>query len=97
MNSSERILSVLGPGWQAGFYRTSAGAELDLVLERGGERVAVECKASTSPAVTKGFWTALEDLRIRRAFVVAPVSSSYPIGKGVRVMTLADLLSEFRR
>lgn len=93
----ENILNALGREWQAGFYRTSAGTELDLVLERGGERIAVECKASTSPTVSKGFWTALDDLRIRKAFIAAPVSSSYPIGRGVRVMPLANLLAELRR
>lgn len=93
----ENVLAVLGRAWRAGFYRTSAGTELDLVLERGGERIALECKASTSPTVSKGFWTALDDLRIRKAFVVAPVASPYPIGKGVRVMPLAHLLAELSR
>jgi len=92
----ENILAVLGRGWQAGFYRTSTGTELDLVLERGNERIAVECKASSAPAVSAGFWTALEDLNIRKAFVVAPVSQAYPIGKGVRVMPLQGIIDELR-
>lgn len=92
----ENILTVLGRGWQAGFYRTATGTELDLVLERGNERIAVECKASSAPAVSAGFWTALEDLNIRKAFVVAPVSSAYPIGKGVRVMPLQGIIDELR-
>ncbi len=93
----EHVLAVLGRGWRAGFYRTSAGAELDLVLEMGRERIVVECKASSAPAVSRGFWTALEDLHIRKAFVAAPVSQSWPIGKGVRVMPLHELLAELRR
>lgn len=90
----DNVLGVLGRGWRAGFYRTPDGAELDLVLERGGRRLAVECKASSAPAVTRGFWTALADLKIREAYVAAPVSASYPIGKGARVMPLPQLLAE---
>ncbi len=93
----ENIVAVLGRGWRAGFYRTSTGAELDLVLERGGERIAVECKASSAPTVSRGFWTALEDLGIRKAFVAAPVSRAYPIGKGVRVMPLQEVIAELGR
>ncbi len=89
----ENTLGALGRGWRAGFYRTASGAELDLVLERGKERVAVECKASSAPTVSKGFWTALEDLSIRKAFVVAPVAQAYPIGKGVLVTPLQGLIA----
>jgi predicted AAA+ superfamily ATPase len=93
----ESILSVLGRGWQAGFYRTSTGTELDLILERGDERIGIECKASSAPTLSKGFWNALEDLNIRKAFVVAPVSQAYPIGKDVRVMPLRELMLEIQR
>ncbi len=80
------------PHWTAGFYRTHAGAEIDLVLEKGRRRVAIECKASTSPTVSRGFWQALEDLEIEEAFIVAPVQDSYPIRKGVEVMPLTEVL-----
>ena len=93
----ENILAVLDRGWRAGFYRTSDGTEIDLVAEKGGERIAVECKASSAPTVSKGFWTALKDLRIRKAFVAAPVKSAYPIGKGVRVMPLQELIAELTK
>ncbi len=44
------------------FYRSATGGdELDLLIERGGSRtIAVECKASSAPQVTKGFWRAIE-------------------------------------
>ena len=92
----ENVLAAL-PGWTASFYRTAAGAELDLVLERGQRRVAVECKASTSPVVSRGFWSALEDLGIDEAYVVAPVAASYPLGKGATVLPLGDLLARAPR
>jgi len=47
----ENVFAMLGRGWRAGFYRTASGAELDLVLERGSKRIAVECKATSKPWV----------------------------------------------
>ncbi|MFL6200175.1 MAG: ATP-binding protein [Thermoanaerobaculia bacterium] len=87
----ENVIAAL-PGWQPGFYRTAAGAELDLVLERGRRRIAVECKASMAPTVSRGFWSALEDLGIDEAWVVAPVAEPYPLRKGVTVVPLRALL-----
>lgn len=78
------------PGWRASFYRTSSGSEIDLVLERGQRRVAVECKASTAPEVGRGFRNALKDLEIREAWVVAPVADSYPLEAGVTVIPLDE-------
>ena len=69
------------------------GAELDLVLERGQARIAVEAKVSTAPVPTKGFWTSLEDLEISQAYIVAPVKEAYPIAAGVAVLPLSDLLT----
>jgi len=93
----ENALAVLGRGWRTGFYRTSDGTEIDLVAEKGNERIAIECKASSAPTVSKGFWTALKDLSIRQAFVVAPVSQAYPIGKGAHVVPLQGLIAALGR
>ncbi len=79
-------------GWNAGFYRTSAGAELDLVLEKGKRRIGIECKASAAPQVSKGFWNALDDLQIREAYIIALVKEPYPIHKQVTVMPLPYFL-----
>jgi len=87
----ENILSQL-PDWQASFYRTSSGSEIDLILERGQRRVAIECKASTSPKVGQGFWNALKDTEIKEAWVVAPVAEPYPLGKGVTVTPLNEVI-----
>lgn len=80
-------------GWRASYYRTAQGAELDLVIEKGKRKVAVECKASSAPAVTRGFWSALEDLGIREAYVAAPVQEPFPMGKGVEALPLDELLN----
>jgi predicted AAA+ superfamily ATPase len=84
----ENMLTSL-TGWRGGYYRTAKGAEIDLVLEKGRRRIAVECKASAAPQLTKGFWSALKDIGAHEAWVVAPVEGSYPVGKGVTVASLA--------
>jgi len=80
------------PGWRPSFYRTTNGAEIDLILERGRRRLAIECKASTVPVVSRGFWNALDDLGIGEAWVIAPVAEPYPLRDGVTVAPLRTLL-----
>jgi hypothetical protein len=88
----ENIISQLDR-WTPSFFKTTAGAEIDLVLTRGQRRIAVECKASSAPEVKRGFWNALKDLGIKEAWVIAPVTESYPIEKNVFVAGLGEFLS----
>lgn len=90
----ENLLANFGSEWRAGFYRTAAGNELDLIFERGNRRVAIECKASKSPQVSSGFWLSLKELNIERAWVVAPVDEPYPLSKNVWVSPLDALLKD---
>lgn len=83
----ENIIAA-APGWEPFFYRTSNGAEIDLVLVRGQKKLAIEFKASTAPRVTRGFWNAMEDLGIEKAWIIAPVQDSYPIAPNVTVAPL---------
>jgi uncharacterized protein len=89
----ENILGEL-PDWRGHFYRSATGAELDLVLEKGQTRIAVECKLSAAPEVGKGFWNALADLSIKEAWIAAPVKESYPIAKGVTVASPEAVIRE---
>lgn len=92
----ENILSCF-PNWNAFFYRTGLGTEIDLILEKGSRRVAVECKASSAPVLNKGFWNALDDLEIEEAWIIAPVKDVYPIKNKVKVVSLDLFLnSEFK-
>jgi predicted AAA+ superfamily ATPase len=84
----ENIIGTF-PEWRPFFYRSVAGAEIDLVLERGRRRLAIEIKASTSPGVSRGFWNSLADLSIETAYVVAPVDAPYPLKDGIQVMPLS--------
>ncbi len=81
----EQVLSMMRPNTVASFYRTLAGAEIDLVLHPsgGGSPVAIEAKFSLDPRPTRGFWLALDDLRPARSFVVYPGPEFYPLADNV--------------
>jgi len=90
----ENLLASAG-GYETSFYRTGAGAEIDLVLRRGRRVLAFELKSATVPRVTKGFWNALEDIVPDEAFVVAPVKERYPLKNGMMVTPLHDIVTRF--
>lgn len=69
------------------FFRTSAGAEVDLVLERGGKvAFAIEIKRSTAPKIEQGFFLGAADLDGARQLVVYPGSERYVVRDGVEVL-----------
>lgn len=80
------------PDHQPYFYRTATGDELDLVLEKGGQRLVIECKASTAPKLTKGFWRALEVVQPEHVYIIAPIETAYPIKPTVTVCSLEYFL-----
>lgn len=67
------------------FYRTAAGAEIDLVIRRGNAVYAVEIKASSSPKLEKGFHLALQDVKPRHAWIAAPVTGSFLLPGNIEV------------
>ncbi len=94
----EQIISLL-PDWEPSYYRTSNGAELDLLMTRGTKRLAFEIKASVAPSLTKGFHTARADVKAEKVFVVSRTDETWKTADGVTHTFLADLeevLSEFQ-
>ncbi|MBM3376305.1 MAG: ATP-binding protein [Betaproteobacteria bacterium] len=87
----EQVCARLPVGTPTAFYRTSAGAELDLVIEWEGRIIGIEAKLSSAPTVTKGFWQACEDVGVHEAWVVAPVREGWPIGDRARVVSPLEL------
>jgi predicted AAA+ superfamily ATPase len=82
----EQLLAA-APQAQASFYRTSHGAEADLVLQlRNGQTWVIEIKRSSAPTVSKGFYLAAADVGATRKLLVAPVPESYPMREGIEVM-----------
>lgn len=92
----EQLLAS-APQAEASFYRTSHGAEADLVLAfRNGETWVIEVKLSSAPKPRKGFYIAANDLQATRKILVAPVQAPYPLRDGVEVMNplhAANILS----
>ena len=82
---------VAGGNASLHFFRTAAGAELDAVVDTGQERLGFEIKLSDAPRVTKGFWSACTDLQVSRAYVVAPVTTGWPLGDKAQVIPLLDV------
>ena len=79
------------------FYRTSAGAEIDLLIEHSdGERWAIEIKRSLSARAGRGFHIACEDMRPARAFVVHAGDDRYPVSEKLEAISVRGLATELR-
>lgn len=88
----EQILGTHLKGRKPYFYRTAAGAEIDLVLVSGrGKPVAVEIKYSSAPTPGKGFWNAYRDLECEQGFLVYPGDEAYPLEGGVTALPAAKI------
>jgi predicted AAA+ superfamily ATPase len=91
----ENILASAPAQVQGYFYRSSGGAEVDLILQwPGGDLWAIEIKRSLSPKVERGFHAACADLNPTRKMVVYPGQESYPMGNDVYAMPIFQLCSE---
>jgi predicted AAA+ superfamily ATPase len=89
----QNLMAVAPERTIAGFYRTGAGAELDLLLEvPGGELWAIEIKRGLTPRLGKGFHQARADLSPSRCFVVYPGQERYPLEQQVEAIGLHDLM-----
>jgi uncharacterized protein len=89
----ESLLAVAPDDASASFYRTAAGAEVDLVLDLGRKlgRWAIEIKRTVAPSVSKGLRVAIEDLKPDRTFIVHGGEKVFPLGGGVEAITLRAL------
>lgn len=88
----ENLISAAPARTVPGFYRTTGGAEVDLLLELpGGERWAIEIKRSQAAKPTKGFHQACEDLQPAQRFVVYSGQERYPLSDNLEVIGLREL------
>jgi predicted AAA+ superfamily ATPase len=74
------------------FFRSATGDEIDLIIHKPNEVIAIECKASTAPKLSKGFWRSLAIVKPDKTYIVAPVNEKYPIAKNVVVCGLIEVL-----
>jgi predicted AAA+ superfamily ATPase len=88
----ETLLAQLPWPATAHFYRTSAGAEIDLVIERpDGSIWAIEIKRGLSAKLERGFYLACEDLKPARSFVVHSGEDRFPVSKNIEALGLKEL------
>ena len=87
----EEVLKALRPD-EAYFWATHNGAEIDLLLFKGGKRIGVECKRADAPTLTPSMRIALADLKLDRLIVVYPGVRRYRLDKRVEVVPLAELV-----
>jgi predicted AAA+ superfamily ATPase len=92
----ENLLAAVPSRTTASFYRTAAGAEVDLVLEfpGRGEIWAIEIKRGLAARPTKGFHNAREDIQPARSFVVYAAEERYPVTEGVEAIGVTELVQE---
>ncbi len=89
----ENILNQLSDKWRYSYYRTTAQAEVDLVLEGPKNEVwAVEVKRSLTPKVTKGFHYACDDIQATRKYVIYSGNERFPLPNEVEVIGLIEFL-----
>lgn len=85
----ENLLACVPPRTEAYFYRTSAGAEIDLILRfRSGESWAIEIKRGLSPNVSAGFFSALADVMPDKSFVVYGGGDRFKLKRGIEAISL---------
>ena len=76
------------------YWRTQAGAELDLLLFVGNKRVGIEIKRADAPRMTPSMGSALDDLQLDRLFVVYPGSTRYALARNVEAISLSGCIAE---
>lgn len=94
----ENLAACAPKGSSMHFYRTTGGAEVDLlVVLPNRQKWAVEIKRGTAPRPEKGFYRACQDVLPHREFVVYPGSERYPLGERCEAISLAALAEELSR
>jgi len=89
----ENLIGSVPDRTEVSYYRTSAGAEIDLLLDLGRKYGiwAIEIKRSLAPKVSKGFYISVEDVNPSKAFVLYAGDERYPKGNGVEAIGLSEL------
>jgi predicted AAA+ superfamily ATPase len=93
----ETLIATAPEGTEASFYRTSAGAEVDLVLALPNRQLwAIEVKRSSAPKVERGFHSACADLKANRQFVVYSGTERFSLGHDTEAIGLVALATELQ-
>jgi uncharacterized protein len=83
----EQVIRIARPD-QAYFWATHQGAELDLLLLRGNQRIGVEFKRADAPRVTPSMRIAIDDLKLDALYVVNPGAQRFALEAGIEAVPL---------
>jgi hypothetical protein len=88
----EQIIAQMPKGLSPYFYRTAAGAEIDLILKaENSSPIAIEIKYSSSPGLSRGFYQGYRDLSCKKGAVIYPGKDMYKIAENVIALPLNRL------
>jgi len=87
----EEVIRRLDGDRDAYFYKTHGGAELDLLIERGGRRYGFEMKYADAPTTTKSMHVVLEDLRLEHLWVIYPGSRVFRLSEKITAWPLSRI------
>ncbi len=98
----EQLISLyrqMEPQARPYFWRTSGGAEVDLLMDLGNRKIPFEFKLNSAPAPSdlKGLRNCMADLGIRKGYVVYPGKEDFSLGNGIEALAAKDLLANPKR
>ena len=94
----ENILSVLPKSAEVYFYRTSAGAEIDLVVRFSDRNIwAIEIKRGLAPKVSRGFYQACEDIKAQSKYIVYSGEDEFALKNNIKVISLTKIMKYLQR
>ena len=78
------------------FWATHAGAELDLLVVRGKDRIGFEIKRTTTPAMTPSMRIALSDLKLNRIELIHAGEHTFQLSNNVRAVALTKMIKDLK-
>jgi predicted AAA+ superfamily ATPase len=94
----EQIAACLSEGWELAFWRTAAGAEIDLLLVYGADvRAAIEIKSGLDPKIDRGFYQGCQDLQPEFQWIIYGGEKVLPLSKPKLALPLAQALKRIKK
>lgn len=84
------------PDAEISFYRTTGGAEMDFVIKINRQTIAIECKATYAPSLSKGNYSAIEDIQPKHTLIITPSPDSWSMSKKIDVVSLNESILKLK-
>lgn len=92
----EQIRRTISDQLDLYYYRTHGGAELDLVITKADKPLyGIEIKYSSAPVLSKGSFESIDDLKLKKTFVIVPSGTEYPLRKDIIVCGLQHWMKKY--